>query len=116
MLVSHLDESDRFRVRVAPEGIETREAITRYRIEKKGKGRTLLELELETGRRHQIRVQLGEAGCPIVGDKRYGAKTNPVKRVALHAGELRFKHPVSGQEMKFVSPLPGEFGRLVQST
>ena len=112
VLVSHLDESDRFRVRVAPEGTETRRAETRYRVEKRGTSCALLELELKTGRRHQIRVQLGEAGCPIVGDKRYGAQTNPIKRVALHAGELRFQHPVGREEMRFISPLPGEFGRL----
>ncbi len=115
VLVSHLDESDRFRVRVAPESPVTRRAVTRYRVEKRGGGRTLVELTLETGRRHQIRVQLGEIGCPIVGDKRYGAQTNPVKRVALHASELRFRHPVSGKEMRFVSPLPGEFGRLMKA-
>jgi 23S rRNA pseudouridine1911/1915/1917 synthase len=113
VLVSHLDESDRFRVRVAPEGPDTRRAVTRYRVEKRSADRALLELELETGRRHQIRVQLAEAGCPIVGDKRYGAQTNPVKRVALHASGLRFRHPATKQEMRFVSPLPGEFGRLM---
>ena len=114
VLVSHLDESDRFRVRVAPEGPGTRRAVTRYRVEKRAGAVSLLELTLETGRRHQIRVQLGEAGCPIVGDKRYGAKTNPVRRVALHASELRFPHPASRKEMRFLSPLPGEFGRLMK--
>jgi 23S rRNA pseudouridine1911/1915/1917 synthase len=112
VLESYLDESDRFRVRVAPEGPQTRRAVTRYRVEKRGKNVVLVELTLETGRRHQIRVQLGAAGCPIVGDKRYGAKTDPIKRVALHASELRFKHPVTGKDMRFISPLPGEFGRL----
>ncbi len=115
VLISHLDESDRFRVRIAPEGPATRRAVTRYRVEKRGGPSTLLELTLETGRRHQIRVQLGEAGCPIVGDKRYGAQTNPVRRVALHASELRFSHPVSQKEMRFISPLPGEFGRLMKA-
>jgi 23S rRNA pseudouridine1911/1915/1917 synthase len=116
VLISHLDESDRFRVRIAPESPATRRAVTHYRVEKKGaKDHTLVELTLETGRRHQIRVQLGQAGCPIVGDKRYGAKTDPIKRVALHASELRFKHPVAGGEMRFISPLPGEFGRLTKA-
>jgi 23S rRNA pseudouridine1911/1915/1917 synthase len=113
VLVSHLDESDLFRVRVAPESPATRRAMTRYRVEKRGKDRALVELILETGRRHQIRVQLAEAGCPIVGDKRYGAKSDLIKRVALHASELRFVHPASGKEMRFISPLPGEFGRLL---
>jgi len=73
----------------------------------------LIELTLVTGRRHQIRVQLAEAGCPIVGDKKYGAKTNPLKRIALHATTLRFPHPITREEMRFDSPLPGDLGTLV---
>lgn len=113
VLDSFLDESDRFRVRVAPESPTTRRALTRYRVEKRGVKTSLVELTLQTGRRHQIRVQLAAEGCPIVGDKRYGAKTDPVKRVALHAASLRFAHPVTKIEMRFISPLPGEFGRLM---
>jgi 23S rRNA pseudouridine1911/1915/1917 synthase len=111
---SHLDESNPLKVYVANgEGPETRHAITHYRVTKKGKTTTLVELTLETGRRHQIRVQLAAAGCPIVGDKKYGAQTNPIKRIALHATSLRFLHPVTRQEMRFDSPLPGDLGTLV---
>ena len=113
LLTSYLDESDAFKVRVAAEGPGSREARTRYRTMKKGKATTLLEVTLETGRRHQIRVQLAAAGCPIVGDGRYGAKTNSIRRVALHAGKLRFPHPTTGEEMRFESPLPGDLGTLV---
>jgi 23S rRNA pseudouridine1911/1915/1917 synthase len=111
---SHLDESNPLKVYVADqEGPETRHAITRFRVTKKGKETALIELTLETGRRHQIRVQLADAGYPIVGDKKYGAKTNPIRRIALHATSLRLKHPVSGKAMSFQSPLPGDLGRLV---
>ena len=111
---SHLDESNPLKVYPAKEeGPETRHAITHYRVTKKGSATTLVELTLETGRRHQIRVQLAEAGCPIVGDKKYGAQTNPIKRIALHATSLRFLHPVTREEMRFDSPLPGDLGRLV---
>jgi 23S rRNA pseudouridine1911/1915/1917 synthase len=110
---SHLDESNPLKVYVAREGPETRHALTHYRVTKKGKATALIELILETGRRNQIRVQLAEAGCPIVGDKKYGAETNPIKRIALHASVLRFRHPVTGKEMRFDSALPGEFGKLV---
>jgi 23S rRNA pseudouridine1911/1915/1917 synthase len=111
---SHLDESNPLKVYVAKEeGPETRHAVTRYRVTKKGKATTLVELTLETGRRHQIRVQLAAAGCPIVGDKKYGAQTNPIKRIALHATTLRFVHPGTREEMRFDSPLPGDLGRLV---
>lgn len=110
---SHLDESNPLKVYVADESPLTRRAITKYRVAKKGKKTTLVELTLETGRRHQIRVQLADAGCPIVGDKKYGAETNPIKRIALHATTLRFKHPVTKTEMRFDSPLPGDLGALV---
>jgi 23S rRNA pseudouridine1911/1915/1917 synthase len=110
---SYLDEANPLKVYVAEEGPKTRRAVTRYRVAKKGKDTSLVELTLETGRRHQIRVQLAEAGCPIVGDGKYGAQTNPIKRVALHATALRFRHPVNSQEMNFHSPLPGDLGRLV---
>ena len=110
---SHLDESNPLKVYVTVEGSRTRHALTRYRVMKKGKATTLVELTLETGRRHQIRVQLADAGCPIVGDGKYGAETNPIKRIALHASSLRFIHPVTREKMRFDSPLPGDLGRLV---
>jgi 23S rRNA pseudouridine1911/1915/1917 synthase len=111
---SHLDESNPLKVYVAKaEGPETRHAITDYRVTKKGRATTLIDLTLETGRRHQIRVQLAAAGCPIVGDKKYGAQSNPIKRIALHATSLRFLHPATRKEMRFDSPLPGDLGRLV---
>jgi 23S rRNA pseudouridine1911/1915/1917 synthase len=113
LLDCHLDESDPLKVHRAPPGPGTRRALTRYRVTKKGAATSLVELTLETGRRHQIRVQLADAGCPIVGDKKYGAKTNPARRLALHATALRFSHPGTGEEMHFVSALPGELGRLV---
>jgi 23S rRNA pseudouridine1911/1915/1917 synthase len=113
-LENALDESDAARVRVASAPApQTRRAVTHYRVEKSGAGRTLLSVRLETGRRHQIRVQLAHLGCPIVGDGRYGARTDPIRRVALHACLLRFTHPVTAAPMKFVSPLPGEMGRLL---
>jgi 23S rRNA pseudouridine1911/1915/1917 synthase len=110
----HLDERDPLRVKVAPPGPDSREAITHYRTINAGPHNTLLELTLETGRRHQIRVQLAHAGCPLVGDKKYGAATNPLRRLALHAGQLRFKHPRTGDMMSFDCPLPGEFGGLLK--
>ncbi len=114
LLDSHLDEANPLKVYVDKEGPQTRHALTRYRTMKRGGATTLVELTLLTGRRHQIRVQLAEVGCPIVGDKKYGAKTNPLKRVALHACELRLHHPVTGKELRFYSPLPGDLGELVR--
>ena len=110
---SHLDEANPLKVYASMETPRTRFAVTHYRVMKKGKTTTLVELTLETGRRHQIRVQLQEAGCPIVGDKKYNAATNPIRRIALHASTLRFPHPVTKEEMRFDSPLPGDLGNLV---
>lgn len=113
VLISHLDESQPHKVFSAQPSEKTREARTHYRVLKRGMGRCLVELTLETGRRNQIRVQMADIGCPVVGDEKYGAKTNPARRVALHACWLRFQHPITGAEMHFESPLPPSLARLV---
>jgi 23S rRNA-/tRNA-specific pseudouridylate synthase len=95
---------------------KTREATTHYRVLGENKSRSLLEVTLETGRRHQIRAQLAAAGCPIVGDKKYGARTNPIKRIALHASYLKLLHPKDERELFFESPLPEDVARLVPSS
>ena len=110
---SDLDESNPFKVTSVRPSENTRHAITHYRVLGFRSGRTLVELTLETGRRHQIRVQLAEAGCPIIGDKKYGAKSNPAKRLGLHSSSLKFRHPVNGQDLTFTAPLPKELVRLV---
>ena len=110
---SDLNETNPFRVFSSPRSEHTRHAITHYRVLKRSTWRTLVELTLETGRRHQIRVHLNDAGCPIVGDKKYGAKSDPAKRMALHSCQLRFLHPVTGNELRFESPLPKDLARLV---
>ncbi len=110
---SDLNEANVLRVFSAPPSELTRHAVTKYRVLARKHGRSLVELTLETGRRHQIRVQLADAGCPVVGDKKYGAKSDPAKRVALHACKLRFNHPETGKEFSFESPLPKELARLV---
>lgn len=113
-LRSHLDERDPFRVRSLPRaGEQTREAVTHYRLLNKRGGRALLELILETGRRHQIRVQLAGIRCPVVGDPKYHPSGVETERLALHASELSFRHPVSGEPLRFQSPLPAELERLV---
>jgi 23S rRNA pseudouridine1911/1915/1917 synthase len=112
-LESDLDESNPHHVAVRPKSAQTRHAVTHYRVLKTGPQRSLVELTLETGRRHQIRVQLAHAGCPVVGDEKYGAKTNPAGRLGLHACFLRFRHPVTGDELRFTSPLPKPLARLI---
>lgn len=88
-------------------------AITKYRVLKKSTEYSLLEILLETGRKNQIRVHLSDIGHPVVGDKKYGAKTNPFSRLGLHAYLLSFKHPATGTQLRFKTELPGVFSNLL---
>ena len=110
---SDLNETNPFKVFSSPPTEFTRHAITHYRVLARKPTRTLVELTLETGRRHQIRVQLADLGHPIVGDEKYKAKTDPAKRLGLHSSFLRFPHPETGKEMSFTSPLPKKLASLV---
>jgi 23S rRNA pseudouridine1911/1915/1917 synthase len=112
-LRSYLDESSPLRVRTVPTGTDGREAITHFRVVRRGAERTWVEVTLETGRRHQIRVQLADMGHPVVGDERYGAKTDPARRLGLHASGLTFFHPKTGESVSFTWPMPPELGKLV---
>lgn len=111
---SDLDESNPMKVYSAAPSDLTRHAITQYRVLAKSTWRSHVELTLVTGRRHQIRVQLADAGCPIVGDPKYDAKSDPAGRLGLHSCFLRFPHPETREEMRFESPLPRELAKLVQ--
>jgi len=82
-------------------------ARLRYTVRARGERYTLLEIVLDTGRHHQIRVQLAEAGSPIRGDLKYGARrSQPEGGIALHAVALRFPHPLSGEMLSFFAPPP----------
>ena len=109
----HLNESFSLRVRSVPPDEDTREAITHFKVLKRSHHTTLVELKLETGRRHQIRVHLSDMGHPIIGDKPYGAVTDPARRLGLHSSELHFIHPASEERMDFVLPLPDALAKLV---
>lgn len=77
-----------------------------YRRVKPLAGATLLEIELETGRKHQIRVQLSSRGFPILGDVKYGARRGFATGIALHSRRLAIVHPVRGTRLEIVAPLP----------
>lgn len=84
-------------------------AITKYKCLNKSKAFSLLDIEILTGRKNQIRVHMKEMNHPIIGDKKYGAKTNPLRRLGLHANCLEFKHPMTGEYLIFESKVPKEF-------
>ena len=87
----------------------TKHAILRYRLVESLKTYHVLEIELETGRHHQIRAQLAALGLHIKGDLKYGAKRpNPNKSIHLHARSLRFVHPTKKEEMEFIAPYPDD--------
>lgn len=86
---------------------KSRHAILRYRLVATGNEASLIEVLLETGRRHQIRVQLSDIGCPIMGDKNYGAKSHlPFGRIALLAKKISFEHPTKRIPMTFETAEP----------
>jgi len=84
-------------------------AITHYRILDKTEEFALLEVQLETGRKNQIRVHLSGMGCPVVGDRRYGADARFERRIRLHAFYLSFPHPMTGIQTEFKSKMPKNF-------
>ena len=91
-----------------------KEAITHYSSIKNSKDYSLVQVFIDTGRRNQIRVHLSEMGYPIVGDKKYKCKTNPIKRLCLHANILEFIHPVSKKLIHIESDMPTEFKKIIK--
>jgi 23S rRNA pseudouridine1911/1915/1917 synthase len=84
-------------------------AVTHYRVMDRTPDYALLEVELETGRKNQIRVHLSEMGCPVVGDRRYGANDRYERRIRLHAFYLSFRHPATDQIIEVKSKMPKSF-------
>ncbi|HIA19550.1 MAG TPA: RluA family pseudouridine synthase, partial [Planctomycetaceae bacterium] len=100
------DERHRRMHIVSAETPGAREAILSYQTLQTSRGSTLLEVDLKTGRKHQIRLQLSEQGSPILGDRKYGSRVRFPAGIALHAHALSFQHPVQDQPLQFTAPLP----------
>jgi 23S rRNA pseudouridine1911/1915/1917 synthase len=103
------------RKKMAVDADHGREARTRFTVLERFDGFTLVKCKLETGRTHQIRVHMAYIGHPVVGDPKYGPKSSPFRIAgqALHAAELTFRHPVSGAELVFTAPLPGDMEEIL---
>jgi 23S rRNA pseudouridine1911/1915/1917 synthase len=110
---SYLTENAAYRVYSTLNKKAGRLAVTHVRVLKKTPKASLVELRLETGRKHQIRVHLAEKGHPIAGDKVYGRGFNPIRRLALHAVQLDFTHPVSKERLTLYSPHPKSFETML---
>lgn len=112
---SYLAENSVFRMYSVKDPQKGKFAKTGYKILRESEKYSLLEVDLYTGRKNQIRVHLADIGCPVAGDKKYGEKgqSKGIKRLALHSASLTLKHPFSKQEMNFDTKIPGYFKSLV---
>ncbi len=103
-----------YRKKMSVKTKKPREAVTEYETAENFEGATLLKINLQTGRTHQIRVHLASMGHPIIGDRVYGKeKSKLIGRPALHAARLVLIHPKTGKEMEFGAPLPEDFEKLL---
>ena len=89
-------------------------SISHYRTVESGEIYSVLEVRLETGRKNQIRAHLSQIGHPVAGDRKYGARTDPARRVCLHAARLDVVHPVTGAKLEFSSAPPPSFAHAVK--
>lgn len=113
-IVSSLKENKALTMYSSKTPGDGQKAITRYRVLKSNARYTLLQVSLQTGRKNQIRVHLQDIGHSIAGDKKYGAATDPLGRLGLHAGILEFFHPVTGKCMHFETPVPAVLEKLFE--
>jgi len=113
VITSWLVENSAFVVFSTQDTTKGKQARTGYRVLHRTAHRSLIELDLFTGRKHQIRVHMADLGHALLGDTRYGKAKDPVKRLALHAHTLAFTHPRTGERLEFLAPVTGE---LLQMT
>lgn len=87
-------------------------SVTHYKVLSTKDNYSLLDVQIDSGRKNQIRVHMGDLGHHVIGDDKYGNPTNPIKRLGLHAYQLELIHPISKKLMKFTAPIPKEFSQL----
>ncbi|OJU56163.1 MAG: RNA pseudouridine synthase [Bacteroidales bacterium 45-6] len=115
-ITSWLTENKNFKMFSSLKDNGGQKSITHYKTLTTNKRYSLLSLKLDTGRKNQIRVQLESVGHPIVGDKKYGSQQNPLRRMALHAYELSFIHPITSLRLEFKSLIPSKMKVLVDKS
>lgn len=112
-ITSYLVENSAFKIFSTADATAGKLSHTKYAVLKESRGVSLLDIQLLTGRKHQIRVHMSESGHPVVGDKKYGKANDTAATLALHASSLSFNHPVTGKRMSFETALPDFVIRLV---
>ena len=115
VISSYLAENSVYKVYSVNDPEKGKLAKTGYKVLKESNKYSLLEIDLLTGRKNQIRVHLAEQGCPVVGDKKYGEKEKGMKRLTLHAASITLVHPYSKETMTFTTKVPAYFKSLVNS-
>ena len=111
-VTSYLRESKALKVHSYQDPDAGDKAVTHYEVIKSAHGFSMLRVTLESGKKNQVRVHMQDLGHPVIGDKKYGSKVNPIGRLGLHARVLAFSHPVNGEPMRFETPIPRKFSRL----
>ena len=111
-LKDYLKESKSLEVYVTDDTKNGKLAITEYEVIKKNRVYSMLKINIFTGRKNQIRVQLSNIGNPIVGDKKYKSRNNPLGRLALHATKLELINPETKKKMLFESKIPDSFNKV----
>lgn len=106
---SYLVENSAMKVYSTKDTEKGKLAVTRYKVLKQSRGYSKVDIQILTGRKNQIRVHMSDLKCPIAGDMKYGAQTNPWGRMMLHNYALQFIHPVTKENMRFELPLPRNF-------
>ena len=106
---SYLAENKAMKVYSTRDPEKGKLSVTRYKVNKSSRGYSQVDVQILTGRKNQIRVHLSDLGCPIAGDHKYGAQSNPWGRMMLHNYLLQFIHPVTRENLKFELPLPRNF-------
>jgi 23S rRNA pseudouridine1911/1915/1917 synthase len=112
---SWLTEDKKFITHSSPVDNGGKYAVTHYNVLASSNGYSLVECELETGRKNQIRVHMAQLGHPVVGDRKYGSDEDPMRRLGLHAYMLCFTHPVTGKHLRFETPVPYCFEKLLNA-
>jgi tRNA pseudouridine32 synthase/23S rRNA pseudouridine746 synthase/23S rRNA pseudouridine1911/1915/1917 synthase len=115
IITSYLAENKAFVVYSTKDPSKGKLAHTAYKVIKEAGQFSLLEINLLTGRKNQIRVHLADKGHPIAGDRKYGKADDGLKRLALHSKSISFKHPTTGRQMIFESKVPAYFSRLLDN-
>ena len=110
---SWLTEDKRFITHSSPVDNGGKFAVTHYNVIESSNGYSLVECELKTGRKNQIRVHMADLGHPVVGDHKYGSEIDPMRRLGLHAYMLCFTHPVTGKHLRFETPVPVPFEKCL---